>query len=208
MRGVVFAVLLGATCAASAQMYRWTDANGRVHVTDTPPPASAKAVWRKSTTVSSALPDNASQPYSLQVAAKNFPVTLYTSSSCEPCGSARSLLNSRGVPFREVLVVDEAQQDQLRKVAGALAVPSVTVGSNLQKGFEENAYHSLLDIAGYPKSGILPARNQAEPKPPPAPAPQPAAETADKADKPEDEGVIGSGPYAPGAAPARPRSRK
>lgn len=208
MRGMVFALLLGATFAASAQMYRWTDANGRVHVTDTPPPASAKAV-RKSPTVSSAQPDTASQPYSLQLAAKSFPVTLYTSADCEPCTSARKLLNARGVPFREVLVVDEAQQAELKKVAGALAVPSVTVGSNVQKGFEENAYHSLLDIAGYPKSGILPVRNQAEPKPPPpAPAAPPAAESADDAAKPEGEAVTGSGPYSPGAAPARPRARK
>ncbi len=203
MRGVVFAVLLGAASAASAQMYRWTDANGRVQFTDTPPPASAKAVQRKSPTISSALPENASQPYSLQLAAKSFPVTLYTSADCEPCASARKLLNSRGVPFREVLVVDEAQQAELKKVAGALAVPSVTVGSNVQKGFEENAYHSLLDIAGYPKSGILAARNQTEPKP--APPATPAAETTDK---PEAEAVAGSGPYAPGAPPARPRSRK
>jgi len=204
MRGVLFAVLLGAACAAGAQMYRWTDASGRVQFTDTPPPASAKAVQRKSPTISSAVPDSAGQPYSLQLAAKSFPVTLYTSADCDPCASARKLLNSRGVPFREVLVVDETQQAELKKVAGALAVPSVTVGSNVQKGFEESAYHSLLDIAGYPKSGILPARNQAEPKPAPPPAP-PAAETTDK---PEDEGAAGSGPYAPGAPPARPRSRK
>ena len=115
-------------------------------------------------------PGHRRQPYALQLAAKSFPVTLYTSKDCEPCGAARNLLNARGVPFREVLVVDEPQQEELRKVAGALAVPSVTVGSNVQKGFEESAYHSLLDIAGYPKPGILTPRNQAEPKPAPPPA--------------------------------------
>ncbi len=204
MRSVVFAVLLGAACAASAQMYRWTDANGRVHVTDTPPPASAKAVQKKSLTVSGAVPENAGQPYSLQLAAKSFPVTLYTSKDCEPCGSARKLLNSRGVPFREVLVVDEPQQEELRKVAGALAVPSVTVGSNVQKGFEESAYHSLLDIAGYPKAGILPARTQAEPKP----APPPPAAPVDAAAKPDEDASAGSGPYAPGSSSTGIRSRK
>jgi glutaredoxin len=201
MRSVILAVLLGATFAASAQMYRWTDEKGRVHITDTPPPPSAKGVQKKSLTVSGAVPEPAGQPYALQLAAKSFPVTLYTARECEPCGAARNLLNSRGVPFREVLVVDEPQQEELRKVAGALAVPSVTVGSNLQKGFEESAYHSLLDIAGYPKAGILAPRNQAEPKPAPPPA---EAEV-----KPaEDETPAASGPYAPGSASTGTRTRK
>lgn len=201
MRSVVFAVLLGAACAASAQMYRWTDEKGRVNITGTPPPPSAKGVQKKSPSVSGAVPETAAQPYALQLAAKSYPVTLYTARECEPCGAARNLLNSRGVPFREVLVVDEPQQEELRKVAGALAVPSVTVGSNLQKGFEESAYHSLLDIAGYPKAGILMPRNQAEPKPVPPPA-------AAQAQPSEDTDAAGSGPYAPGAASTGVRIRK
>ena len=202
MRSVIFAVLLGAACAASAQMYRWTDEKGRVHVTDTPPPRSAKSVQKKSFTGGgTAAPDTAGQPYALQLAAKSFPVTLYTSKDCEPCGAARNLLNARGVPFREVLVVDEPQQEELRKVAGALAVPSVTVGSNVQKGFEESAYHSLLDIAGYPKPGILTPRNQAEPKP----APPPGAAQTQPAEEAEP---AGSGPYAPGSTSTGVRTRK
>ena len=201
MRSVIFAVLLGAACAASAQMYRWTDEKGRVHVTDTPPPPSAKAVKKSFSGGGTAAPDSAGQPYALQLAAKSFPVTLYTSKDCEPCAAARNLLNARGVPFREVLVADEPQQEELRKVAGALAVPSITVGSNVQKGFEEGAYHSLLDIAGYPKAGILTPRNQAEPKP----APPPAAAEAKPA---EDADAAASGPYAPGSASTGVRTRK
>ena len=203
MRSVIFAVLLGAACSAAAQMYRWTDDKGRVHVTDTPPPpAAAKDLQKKSVTISgAAAPQSAALPYAVQLAAKTFPVTLYTARECEPCGEARNLLNSRGVPFREVLVVDEPQQLELRKVAGALAVPSVIVGSNVQKGFEESAYHSLLDIAGYPKPGILTPRNQAEPKP----APPPGAAEA----KPgEDADAAASGPYSPGSTSTGIRTRK
>ena len=202
MRSVIFAVLLGAACAASAQMYRWTDDRGRVHVTDTPPPPSATAVQRKSFSGGGTdASDTAGQPYALQLAAKSFPVTLYTAKDCEPCGAARNLLNARGVPFREVLVVDEPQQAELKKVVGALAVPSVTVGSNVQKGFEESAYHSLLDIAGYPKAGILAPRNQAEPKPEPAPG-------VAEAKPAEDADATASGPYAPGSASTGVRARK
>ena len=199
MRSVIFAVLLGAACSAAAQMYRWTDDKGRVHVTDTPPPpAAAKDLQKKSVTISgAAAPQSAALPYAVQLAAKTFPVTLYTARECEPCGAARNLLNARGVPFREVLVADEVQQAELQKVAGALAVPSVVVGSNVQKGFEESAYHSLLDIAGYPKAGAVPVRTQAEPQPA-EPEAKPAEETAEAA----------SGPYTPGSSATGIRTRK
>lgn len=209
MRRLLIAGLLAAAGTASAQMYRWTDAQGRTHVTDTPPPASAKAVQKKGggavNTVTPPGSSAAGQPYAVQLAAKSFPVTLYTAPDCGPCGQARGLLNARAVPFREVLVTDEPQQEELKKVAGALAVPSLAVGSHVQKGFEEGAYHSLLDIAGYPKTGILPARNQAEPKPAPAPA------AADAEAKPAAEDAAesgGSGPYSPGSTARGTRTRK
>ena len=42
MRFAALALLALASFAAQAQLYRWTDAQGRTHVTDTPPPAGAK----------------------------------------------------------------------------------------------------------------------------------------------------------------------
>lgn len=208
MRAVIIAALLGAACAAGAQqLYRWTDAQGRVHVTDTPPPPGAKAAQAKSLAPASAAPASGETlPYGVQLAANNFPVTLYTAPECAPCAEARSLLNARGVPFREVLVADEAQQQALQKAVGALAVPSMTVGGSVQKGFEEGAYHSLLDIAGYPKTGEAPARHQAAPKPAPAGAAQ-AGEQAQA--KPSEEAEPApSGPYAPGSTVTGARPRK
>lgn len=208
MRSMIFAALLGAACAASAQqLYRWTDETGRVHVTDTPPPPSAKEVQRKAPPgAPAATADTASLPYAVQLAAKSFPVTLYTAAECEPCGAARSLLNARGVPFREVLVADEPQQQELQKAVGALAVPSIVVGGSVQKGFEEGAYHGLLDIAGYPKTGEAPARSQAAPKP----APPPAAAATEEAQARPDEAVEApsSGPYAPGSSATGRRTRQ
>lgn len=191
MRSVIFAVLLGAACAASAQLYRWTDEQGRVHVTDTPPPPSAKNVRKRALDATPEPASGANQPYAVQLAAKNYPVTLYTAPDCAPCGAARALLNERGVPFREVSVVGEQESAQLRNAVGSLSVPSLVVGTSTQKGFEQGAYHSMLDAAGYPRTGILPPRSQAAPKPASA---EPAA-----GDKPPAEEVDAepTGPYAP-----------
>ena len=199
MRVVMFAALLAVVSAASAQqLYRWIDNQGRVHVTDTPPPPTAKfAQTTTVTTGGAAQAPGESLPYAVQLAAKDSPVTLYTAAECGPCGEARNLLNARGVPFREVLVADEAQQQELQKAVGALAVPSIIVGGSVQKGFEQGAYHTMLDTAGYPRTGVLPPRNQAEPKP----AAQPAAAGQSQAEPgaADDGDSLGrpSGPYTP-----------
>ena len=190
MRLVIFAALLGAACAASAQLYRWTDERGRVHVTDTPPPPTAKNVRRRAAATGDGEAGGEVRPYALQLAMKSYPVTLFTAPDCAPCAEARSLLNARGVPFREVSVVDEQQAAELRQVAGGLSVPTLRVGTSVQKGFENSAYHSLLDTAGYPATGILPARSQSAPKPKPAPAASAGEAPAEESDEPK-------GPYAP-----------
>ena len=105
--------------------------------------------------------------------------------------AARKLLNARGVPFKEVSIVDASQIEELQKAVGGNTVPAMIVGSTVQKGFEESAYQRLLDAAGYPKTGFLPARSQAEPAPKPPALPD--VKPAPQAERP-------TGPYAPGAS--------
>jgi len=196
MRILLAVVLCVVAFSATAQLYRWTDDKGRVHVTDTPPPPSAKGV---KTTPQGGTPETPApqgsgpEPFALQQARKNFPVTLYTVPECEACTAARKLLNARGIPFKEISVTDAALQDEFKKTIGGNTVPAVIIGSTVQKGFEEAAYQRLLDAAGYPPMGALPARSQAEPSAPPAPGlPQV---------KPAPPEAPPAGPYAPGAPP-------
>ena len=62
-------------------------------------------------------------------------------------------------------------------------------GGRVQQGYEETTYHGILDAAGYPKAGALPARNQQEPKAPP--------ETAEGAAPDKAEAPAPRGPYSP-----------
>ena len=196
---LVFALLVA--CAAAAanaqQLYRWTDAQGRVNITDTPPPPGAKEVQKLSASggQASAGEQNASTPYAVQLARQNHPVTLYTGPNCDACDAARKLLNARGVPFTEVSVNDYKSLEALKQAGGSDAVPVMVVGTSVAKGFEPSAYHRTLDIAGYPAEGAAPARNQAEPK-----VGETAKPTAAEGDTPR-------GPYAPGA-PRQPRMQR
>jgi glutaredoxin len=159
--------------AASAQpLYRWTDQTGRVHITDTPPPASARNVQQNK--AGSAAPAEAQQPYEVAQAVRDFPVSLYTAPNCtDPCDAARALLNKRGVPFKEVRVVDQQSEDELQQVSGGRDAPTLVVGRSVHRGYQPNAYDALLDSARYPRAGLLPPRAQAAPSDepePPAPA--------------------------------------
>jgi glutaredoxin len=205
---VGLALIAGA--AAAQQLYRWTDEKGRVHVTDTPPPPTARDVQKKKGgSGTDSAQGSGTMPYELAQAVKDFPVMLYTSPSCgQACASARGALNKRSVPFKEMQVWDEKSNEELKRVSGGTDVPTLLVGRSVQKGFEQGAYDALLDSARYPKSGLLPPRTQAPPPPPegyvPPSGEAPKAEPA----KPEAEAPkAATGPYAPGAPPQRPQKK-
>jgi len=191
-------LVLGAVAATAQTLYRWTDEKGRLHVTDTPPPPGGKLLQPRGAPggAPETAPPAAAEPYALQVARKNFPVTLYTGEGCEACDEARKLLNARGIPFSETFVNNEATLEELRQAVGSNSVPSMIVGSSVQKGFESGAYNRVLDAAGYPKAGVLPPRNQGEPQSAaPGAVVKPVAPEAPL------------GPYAPGSPP-QPRAPK
>jgi glutaredoxin len=193
--GVFVAVTLAlAAGAASAQLYRWTDEQGKVHVTDTPPPPGAKNVQKKA--VAAPAPAAPAEPYALTLVRKQYPIKLFTTPDCEGCDLARKLLNARGLPFDEVSVTTQQQLTELKEQAGTGSVPAMIVGSTVQKGFEETAYNKLLDAAGYPKAGVLPPRDQKEPARPGEPKVEIKPVAGAEEEKPR-------GPYA-GKPPAVP----
>lgn len=206
---VALAVLASAAGSVSAQqLYRWVDEKGKVHVTDRPPPPSAAAkVEKKSYSTGTS---SAPVPFELARAQKEFPVTLYTAPSCEvPCRNARDALNKRGVPFKEVQVYDEASHAELKKVSGESQVPVMLVGTSVHKGFEAGAYDAALDLAGYPKQGVLAARNQGVPKPPggyPGSTPESTPKPVGEAKKGDSQAL---GPYAPRfSSPPKPEPKQ
>ncbi|WP_415036788.1 DUF4124 domain-containing protein [Azonexus sp.] len=144
------ASLLLTGVAADAQTYRWTDANGRTVLSDTPPPGQARQAARVGGKAQAA--DNL--PFATRQAAANFPVTLYTTQDCDPeCQSARDLLKARGIPFHEKRIENAADQAALTALIGDVFVPSLQVGRQHQRGFNASLYEQMLDLAGYPKSG-------------------------------------------------------
>ena len=167
-------VLLLVAPTVWAQQYRWVDENGRVHYTDTPPPASAKNAQKKNLKGSEL---GQQESYEMMQATRNAPVTLYTFTECHaPCQMARDVLNKRGVPFREKQVSSQQMLDELQKVSGGLSVPVLVVGAQVEKNASPDAFNQALDNAGYPRAGVAKPRNQQAPAvPKPASQAEPSA---------------------------------
>jgi glutaredoxin len=173
--GAVLAAALAAGLTAQAQtnVYRWTDRDGKVHFSDTPPPEEAKGVSQKR--MGGGYVDQAQLPYATQIAMKRNPVTLYVGTQCgDPCTSGRDLLASRGVPFAEHNAqANAAENEALRKASGGLEVPFLLVGEAKLKGYDEGSWNAALDAAGYPRTR-LPGQAPAAPESPAAAAPKPS----------------------------------
>ena len=93
--------LAGALLAqAQSTVYRWVDKDGKVHFSDTPPPADAKDATQRR--VGGGGTEDTQLPYATQVAARRNPVTLFVGAACgDPCDKGRDLLTRRGIPYTE-----------------------------------------------------------------------------------------------------------
>jgi glutaredoxin len=125
---IVFFSILIITGLAGAEIYKWVDRNGVVHISDVPPhDVEANA--------------NPSPP--------SPKVELYTTSWCYYCKEARNFLRSRGIPFKEYDIERDkkaaARKARLDKQKG---VPFAVINGRGIHGFSAEAYERLLQ--GYP----------------------------------------------------------
>ncbi len=176
---ILLVLLLSVSPAQAGSIYRWVDKSGKVHVSDQPPPSTARQVNEIETSTPVVSDD---LPYATRLAAQRFPVTLYMNSCGEVCGKARSFLIKRGIPYNmKNPEASQAIKDELRQHAGSLQVPTLLVGTHVAKGFSESEWGDLLDSAGYPRFAGAKARDLGA-----APASAPAASAGAAANKPAE----------------------
>ena len=153
---------LAATGVAQTQVYRYTDADGRIVYSDRPPPGSAKNVQPKR--LGANYIETTQMPLGTQQAVERFPVTLYTYDCGDVCQHAEALLNRRGVPFQTVNVTETEGAAKLQSLTGEQRVPVLQVGDRIEKGYLESKWQAALDEAGYPKAP--PQKRNATPRAP------------------------------------------
>jgi len=65
-------------------------------------------------------------------------VTIYTTRACPHCARAKSLLKTKGIPFKEIDVTDDAQKrKELEERYGWMTVPIIVIGDKFIGGADE-----------------------------------------------------------------------
>lgn len=202
----VTVTVCGLSVAQAQGVYRSVGPDGKVTFSDRAPVAEAKPALRESASVAPAGQDAGLSvlPYALRQTATRFPVTLYTSTECAPCTSARNLLQGRGVPFNERTVKSNEDIEALQRLSNSANLPFATIGNQQMSGFSDVEWKQYLDAAGYPKQSQLPPNYQR-----PAATPLVAVKRAETAqpsssrEKPVDASEQPQPARAPSSAPAQ-----
>jgi glutaredoxin len=120
---------------ASAGVYKWTDAQGRVQYSDSPPPA-AKATQLRLQTYTGPVEVS-------RAVGTDSGVTIYTTEWCGVCQRAKTFFKQNGVPFREWDVEKTAYGAIKFKQLGGSGVPVITVGAEKMMGFDAGRFMAL-----------------------------------------------------------------
>ena len=161
---IVFFLILIVTGSARAELHKWVDKNGVVHISDTPPEEVAPNEKAESITPSkSGLDANPHPPKKKTTLTQkllnlfrkkpknstNPTVELYTTSWCPYCERARNFFRSKGIPFTEYDVEKDksaaARKNRLDKRNG---VPFAVINGRGLHGYSAEAYQRALE--GHP----------------------------------------------------------
>ena len=165
--------------SASAQtVYRIVGADGKVTFSDKPPVSNDKVTATGRDGKQLEIAGATALPFELRQVVSRYPVTLYTSSNCVPCGSGRAMLSGRGIPFTERTVSSNEDIEALQRISGESSMPFLTIGGQKIKGFSDTEWTQYLDAAGYPSTSRLPTNYRNSPPAPLVAVQKPAAPAA------------------------------
>ena len=150
LTAVIAAVLLG-PAAQAVTIVQCKDAEGNVTYQKNCPPGTEVVETRKIYTgPKDSGPD-------LETLKENKPVVFYSVETCDACDLVRNYLNTRGIPFSEKAIGDDAElQEELIAKTGELSVPVVTIGEEVVEGYNKPVLKDKLDAAGYPDQTAQP----------------------------------------------------
>jgi glutaredoxin len=148
-------LLVAALLAAAAhaqEIYRWTDAQGRVHYSADKPPAGVKSKVVESRISSIAGPATVTgkppEPRA-RASARPLEVTMYATDWCGYCRQAREFFSRNGIRYAELDIEKSASAHAEYKGLGGRGVPLIVVGEQRMSGFSEARLMQMLKAAGH-----------------------------------------------------------
>ena len=139
-RALFVVALLWAGAADAQIVYRWTDANGKVHYGNEPP-AGAKA----RSEVRERINSYAGPPQvQSSAAAPSGTVVMYATSWCGYCAQARAHFAQKGIRYVEHDVEKSAAANAEFRNLGGRGVPLIVFGRERMNGFSPDTFDAML----------------------------------------------------------------
>ena len=131
-----------------ADMYKWTDEKGVLHVGSAPPSKvspkiKVKKIESAPVSVYEAVVSTGTDLKFLR-GAPSAGVELFSTSWCPYCVKARQYLTDHGVAFQEFDIDKDPQAKQRYASLGGHGVPLAVINGQTVSGFSESTYNQLL----------------------------------------------------------------
>lgn len=145
MRWLAIVLVFGCAQAAFAGIYKWTDAAGEVHFSDSPHAGANKVRLRgrinSYTHVTYGSPDEAKSGE--QYGGPPGEVIMYGATWCGYCKQARRYFEANHIPFKEYYIDKDPQARRQYDKLGAHGVPVIFVGKRRMNGFSVAGFRQL-----------------------------------------------------------------
>lgn len=133
----VFLTVLLSTGTASADIFRWTDDNGKVHFSDRPP------AEQQTEKVEVRVNTYESVSYDTSIFDTGKKVVMYSASWCGYCKKAKEYFRSNNIAFTEYDIEKNGKAKREYDRMGAKGVPVILVGKKRMNGFSEQGFENI-----------------------------------------------------------------
>jgi len=122
---------------ATAEIFKWTDENGKVHFSDKKPRhLEAKKIKLKINTYEAV-------SYDRSIFNTGKKVVMYSTSWCAYCKKAKKYFRRKGISFTEYDIEKNAKAKRQYEKMGAKGVPVILVGNKRMNGFSEKGFERI-----------------------------------------------------------------
>ncbi len=135
--GILLLAVLAAINPATAEIYRWTDENGKVHFSDRP------ARDHASETIEVRINTYKSVSYATSSLEASKKVVMYSASWCGACKKAREYFEANQIQYKEYDVESSKKGRTDYRRLDAKGVPVILVGKRRMNGFSERGFERL-----------------------------------------------------------------